>query len=221
MPLFTSPFGADGRTSGARGYNPIFGGVPNIPSAGATQGSVNSIINSAIPGFNGLTQTGTQLIQDLMSGKLSPGTVNEIQDAGAAQAAASGVPGASREFGSVFADQVLRNIGTASEKRQQQGFGNLLSLLQGYSGTAMLTPAQIADQQNTRATYDAAPIPAYAIPYMMDTYKNAAGGGSGNPATGRSSAPGPESYVISGGKKYNMLDPFESSQFNWNRNRFL
>lgn len=178
---------ASANVLGARGYSPIFGGVPNLPGAGQTQGTVNSVINSAIPGFSGLTQTGTQLIDDLMNGKLPQGVVNDIQDAGAIQAAAGGMPGASRDFGSVFANEILRNVGTASQERKQRGFTNLLDMLRSYSGTAALTPGQVADQGNTKAMYDSAPIPSYAIPYMMDQYRSASmasspasGSGGGN-----------------------------------------
>lgn len=165
--------------SGARGYDPRFGGVPNLPTSTATQSNVTSILNQAIPNFSGLTSGASSHINDLMNGRLPMSVQNDIQDAGAAQAVAGGMPGNSRDFGGVFGNSVLRNIGVAGEGRKQQGFQDLLSLLQGYSGTAALTPAQTQDQDNTRAIYDSAPIPAYAIPYMEGQYQAAA-----NPAGG-------------------------------------
>jgi hypothetical protein len=159
--------------TGARGYNPIFGGVPNLPTATGTQTNVSNILNQAIPGFSGLTQSATTRIDDLMNGRLPQSVINEIQDAGAAQAVAGGMPGNSRDFGGVFGNSVLRNIGSAAEGRKQQGFQDLLALLQGYSGTAALTPEQTQDQENARAIYASAPIPGYAIPYMQNQYQQA------------------------------------------------
>lgn len=172
-----SPTGA--AAGGARGYSPIYGGVPNLPTSTGTQNNVTSILNQAIPNFSGLTSGASSHIDDLMNNRLPVSVQNDIQDAGAAQAVAGGMPGNSREFGGVFGNSVLRNIGIAGEGRQQQGFQDLLALLQGYSGTAALTTAQTQDQDNTRAIYDSAPIPAYAIPYMEGRYQAAA-----NPAGG-------------------------------------
>lgn len=169
-------------SEGGGGYSPIFGGKPRIKTPGQVQGDVSSILDSVIPGFSGLSGTASKYLDDLMNGRLPPSVVNEIQDAGAAQAVAGGMPGGSREWGNTFAQGVLRNIGGAAEERKTKGLSGLLSMLQGYSGTAALTPAQVQDQSNTRAIYDSAPVPAYAIPYMMNTYKNAAGGGG--PAAG-------------------------------------
>lgn len=167
--------------SGARGYDPRFGGVPDLPTSTGTQSNVTSILNQAIPNFGGLTSAASSHIEDLMNNRLPMSVQNDIQDAGAAQAVAGGMPGNSRDFGGVFGNSVLRNIGIAGEGRKQQGFQDLLSLLQGFSGTAVLTPAQTQDQDNTRAIYDSAPIPAYAIPYMENQYRAAANpaGGSG------------------------------------------
>lgn len=184
---------------GARGYSPVFGGVPNLPSAGAVQGDLSSILNGAIPGFSGLSQNASGYIDDLMGGRLPPSVINEIQDAGAAQAVASGIPGASRDFGSVFGNEVLRNIGTAAETRKQKGFSSLLDLLRSYSGTAALTPGQVQDQGNSRAMYDSAPIPSYAVPYMMDTYKKAAASGGGGSSA---QAPITQGWMTSNGRKF-------------------
>jgi len=77
-----------------------------------------------------------------MSGRLTSGERKEIFNAGAERGVANGMPGSSASGGSLFANADLRNIGLASGQRQQQGFQDLLSMLQGYSGTVVPTTGQ-------------------------------------------------------------------------------
>lgn len=81
---------------------------------------------TGVPGFAGLDSQAIQLIRQMMSGQLAPGTTGAINDAAAGQAVASGMPGSNRIGGSLFGNRVLRDIGRSSEQQQQQGFENLL-----------------------------------------------------------------------------------------------
>jgi len=106
---------------------------------------------SVIPGFQGNTGKASSLIKELLSGKLSKGERGAIYNAGAERATLGGMPGSSGSGGSLFANADLRNIGRASGERQQQGFQDFLSMLQGFSGTVVPTAGQeLQNQQFTR-----------------------------------------------------------------------
>ena len=104
-----------------------------------------SLIN-AIPGFSGLSSQSSDLIRQLMSGQLTTGERSSIYNAGAERGIMGGMPGSSASGGSLFANADLRNIGRASGERQQQGFQDFLSMLQGFSGT--VAPSAGQEQQN-------------------------------------------------------------------------
>jgi hypothetical protein len=105
-----------------------------------------SLINS-IPGFTGLSSSSSDLIKSLMSGQLTTGERSAIYNAGAERGIMGGMPGSSASGGSLFANADLRNIGLASGQRQQQGFQDFLSMLQGYSGTVAPSAGQESSQQ--------------------------------------------------------------------------
>lgn len=104
-----------------------------------------SLIN-AIPGFSGLSSQSSDLIRQLMSGQLTTGERSSIYNAGAERGIMGGMPGSSAMGGSLYANADLRNIGRASGERQQQGFQDFLSMLQGYSGTVAPTVGQEMQQ---------------------------------------------------------------------------
>lgn len=105
-----------------------------------------SQLASIIPGFSALTADSSNLIKQLMSGQLTGGERRAIYDAGAERGVAGGMPGSTGIAGSLFANADLRNIGVASGQRQQQGFQDLLAMLQGYSGTVAPTAGQEIQQ---------------------------------------------------------------------------
>lgn len=105
-------------------------------------------LTSAIPGFGGLNNQASDLIKQLMSGQLTTGVKNSIYDAGAERATLGGMPGSTGMGGSLFANGDLRNIGRAADDQQQRGFQDLLSLLQGYSGT--VSPSAGQELQDTQ-----------------------------------------------------------------------
>ncbi len=109
-------------------------------------------LNSAIPGFSRNTSKASSIINELMAGKLSRGERNQISDYGAERATLGGMPGSSGQGGSLFANADLRNLGLQAGQRQQQGIQDLLSMLQGYSGTVIPTAGQ--EQQNQQFNSD-------------------------------------------------------------------
>ncbi|MGV1047656.1 MAG: hypothetical protein ACOYD4_03905 [Solirubrobacterales bacterium] len=99
--------------------------------------TVNALdqINQAIPGFSGLSEQATQRISDLMAGKLPADVQSQIRSAGATQAQISGMPGSNMMSGTLAGNRTLRDIGKTSYEAGQQGFTDLMSMLQNYSGT--------------------------------------------------------------------------------------
>lgn len=113
-----------------------------------------AINNLNIPGFSGLTGDASNLIKNLFTGTLTPGSRKAIYDAGAERGVASGMPGSTGYAGSLFANADLRNIGRAAEDQQQKGFQDLLAMITGYSGTVAPTVGQDIQQQQFSTTSD-------------------------------------------------------------------
>lgn len=110
--------------------------------------NMTSPLNSVLPGLSKNLGQSSDIIGQLLSGNLTSGERRSIFNAGAERGVMSGMPGSTAVGGSLFANADLRNIGLASGQRQQQGIQDLLSLLQGVSGTVVPTAGQeIQDQQ--------------------------------------------------------------------------
>lgn len=181
----TGPYGTNNSPT-VRGYNPAYGGVPVLPTGQQLQSNITGILNQAIPGFNGLTNSASSIIGDSMSGKLPTDVQNLISDRSATQAVASGMPGSSNTGNTLFGNRTLRDLGLTSLARKDQGVKDLIGLLQGFSGAATPTVGQLQDQDNSKAEFDSAPLPAEAAKEqerLYDKYSNPAagtvGGGGG------------------------------------------
>lgn len=99
-----------------------------------TDTNFGGAIETAIPGFAGLTNSATGIIRQLMSGLPSAAPT---QRANAYFGANSGMPGS----------DFVRNrgfdlYGEKAEQYKQRGFQDLLALLQGYSGTVAPTTGE-------------------------------------------------------------------------------
>lgn len=93
-------------------------------------------INQAVPGLPGLTRSATNIIQSELGGLPSP---TETRTANAAWGAGAGLPP-----GTPFLENRGRRLYQSEiEQRQRQGLQDLLSFLQGYSGTVSATPGQL------------------------------------------------------------------------------
>jgi hypothetical protein len=177
MATFPRTLSATG--GGARGYDPRFGGVPELPTSGQLSTNVQNILGQAIPGYQGLTQSASGIIGDAMSGAV-PGDVQRvINNAAATQAVRSGMPGSNQISGTLIGNRSLRDLGLTSLDRQDRGVKDFISLLQGVSGTAAPTFGQAQEQENARAQYSSAPNPASAAAEQERLYNKYA-----NPAAG-------------------------------------
>lgn len=109
--------------------------APNNPTPSVP--SISNILNSALPGIGGATNSAVSYVSDMLNGLPSPSNARRINAYGGA---ASGMPGS--EF--------VRNrgydiYGQQAEQRKSQGFRDLLALLSGGSG--ILFP-NVAQQQS-------------------------------------------------------------------------
>jgi hypothetical protein len=143
-------------------YSAAYGGIPTLQSPNELQGNMSNILNQAIPGYSGLTQSATGIIGDAMAGQV-PGDVSRlINDTAASRAVASGMPGSNAMPGTLVGNRSLRDLGLTSLQRQDTGVRDLLGFLQGVSGTAAPTFGQAQDQQNQISTLASAPDPQAA-----------------------------------------------------------
>lgn len=99
-------------------------------------------LNSAIPGFSGLTGNASSYIKQLMSGSITPGERSAVYQAGAERGTLGGMPGGSTQSGNIFANNDLRTLGLMAGERQQQGLNSFMNLLQTVSGTVVPTAGQ-------------------------------------------------------------------------------
>jgi len=104
-------------------------------------GRPNRKFDTGIPGFDMLSQSASSNISDLLKGTESPGIT---QNMNAQWGVEAGVPGTDFLRG-----RATDLYGQRAAGRQQQGLGNLLSMLQGYSGTAVARPGDIMGQQTS------------------------------------------------------------------------
>lgn len=157
----------------------IYGSKPVLPSTQGLQSTMTNILNQAIPNYSGLAQQSSSIIGDAMSGRLPPDVQNLIRDNAATQAVLGGMPGSSNISGSLYGNRTLRDLGLTSLGRQDQGFKDFISILQGVSGTAAPTFGQAQEQENAIAKFQAAPDPSAAAAEqerLFNKYSNPAAG---------------------------------------------
>ena len=116
---------------------PTFTGSTGTPSS--TTAPANRKFETGIPGFDMLSQSASSNISDLLKGVESPAIT---QNMNAQWGVGAGVPGTDFLRG-----RATDLYGQRAAGRQQQGLGNLLSMLQGYSGTAVARPGDIMGQE--------------------------------------------------------------------------
>jgi len=169
-------------------YSSEYGGIPALASSDTISSQIQGILNRVIPGFSGAVGSAADYTKKLLSGVLSPETKNAIQDSAATWGASTGMPGFNPS--TLGFNRGLKNIGLTSLGQQQQGLGNLLQMLQGFSGSVAPNFSQAADQSNTAEEYASAPSPAANIEALTRRYLDAM-----NPASGRAAGFQPESRV--------------------------
>jgi len=155
--------GAFGRTPGAVGPPP----------------STYAQVGNVAPALPQLTKSATDVVGSELSGQLSPGTINFLQDTAARFGISAGMPGmGAGGFGS---NQFLRNLGMTSEGLSQRGVQDYQGIL-GTLASTQLQPGLEYEIASQNAINAAAPDPRQAAQEqlkLMQQYYNLE-----NPATG-------------------------------------
>lgn len=99
-------------------------------------------LNTALPDFAQLTGAASSNIKSLLSGQLTRGQQNAIQDFRATQAVGGGMPGTAMTGGTLYGNAAVMDAGIQSGKNQQSGLENFLNMLKSFSGTVVPTTGQ-------------------------------------------------------------------------------
>jgi hypothetical protein len=142
----------------------VAGGAPTnaygtTPQPIAMPTSLYSQVVGVNPALGGLAAPAANAIGSELSGSLSQGTQNLLQDKAAAFGVNSGMPGL--QPGSLALNNLLAQMGTSSEALTQQGIGNYGSIL-GTTANTQLDPALQADVGEWNSIIRSAPDPQAA-----------------------------------------------------------
>lgn len=166
----------------------MFGGVPG---AIGTPPSIYDELKSSVPNYAGLTSGATGDIGSELSGRLSTGTTNMLQDKAAAFGVNSGMPGGT-PGNTLTTQNFLNSLGLTSEGLSHEGLTDY-NTFTGTAGGQQTDPNLNFGVATQNALDAAAPNPTAAATYaqsLYDKYANPAqnlpksawnpGGGTGN-----------------------------------------
>ena len=123
----------------------------------------------AMPGLPGLTKSAGDVVQSQLSGEVSPGTADYLQQLSAQWGVGAGMPGMGA--GSVGASGLVRSLGLTSEDLANKGVGNFNNLLGTVAGT-QLSPETQANVNMYNTQLAAAPDPALAAQQQIASTKD-------------------------------------------------
>ena len=123
----------------------------------------------AMPGLPGLTKSAGDVVQSQLSGEVSPGTADYLQQLSAQWGVGAGMPGMGA--GSVGASGLVRSLGLTSEDLANKGVGNFNNLLGTVAGT-QLSPETQANVNMYNTQLAAAPDPALAAQQQIASMKD-------------------------------------------------
>jgi hypothetical protein len=136
---------------GAFGSNPAPINLPN-PSAD---------LNSVLPGVPGTNNQLSGVIQNELSGQISPDTMNLLQNQSAARGVSSGMPWTT-SGNNLNLQNLLTNAGLTSENQVSKGVSDYNSTIPTISSTQTLNPALQLEGNTQNAMDAAAPDPGAA-----------------------------------------------------------
>lgn len=172
------------------GYNPAYGGIPNVPNPTATAAAANAgnaanlpglestaanlnpfnqnqllgQYNMAIPNYAALTQTASGNAMQQLSGQVPTDVINELLTGAAERGITGGMPGSPNSNAAY-----LRALGLTSIGQQATGMQNLHQLTadapiaKPFDPASMfVTPEQEQEAQMAANLYASAPNPAAA-----------------------------------------------------------
>jgi len=115
--------------------------LPGLPDASARK------FATGIPGFDELSGMASGNVKNLLAGTEDPGITRNMN---AEWGAASGMAPGSEYLN----NRAIDLYGQRGAARKQQGFQDLLAMLQGYSGTVVASPGQIFGDEASRRSAD-------------------------------------------------------------------
>lgn len=127
-------------------------------------------LSNVYPNLTGTNAAASEALLSKLSGQLSPGTINTIQDAAARYGVRSGMPGSNAVPGSIPYNLNLATLGLTSEGQTQQGLQDYSSLIPTVSQTQTVQPGLQAEIAATNAVNAAAPNPGAAQSYAQQLY---------------------------------------------------
>lgn len=184
-----------GGTSTGGGYNPAFGGIPQLPSPVASAGqaiqgdSANmsqllqllssldtgqqsqllSQYNMAIPNYSQLTQTASTNTGQDLHGEVPQDVISQLTQQASERGISTGMPGSDNSNAAY-----LRALGLTSLGQQQTGQQNLATMTTTAPNAGLfnpasflVTPEQQQQEASAQALYSSAPIPAAAASKAM------------------------------------------------------
>lgn len=158
-----------GRTGGVGGGGYGGGAYGGIPGPIGVPPNIYAQTAGVVPNLDKLSAGAGAVAGSELAGVLSPETIRNIQDQGAAWGIGAGMPGFTP--GSLVQNRSLRNLGLQTEALQHQGIGDFLSTLTGIGGT-MTNPALAAEIANRNSIFAAAPNPAAAAAELERQWLN-------------------------------------------------
>jgi hypothetical protein len=145
-----------------------------------------------LPGLAEANQAASAALLAKLGGRLSPGTLKQMQDYEAQFAARSGMPGSNAIPGTIAYNRGARDIGTTAEAETEKGLADYARLVAAVSGTQTVPPALQADIAGRNAAMAAAPDPFQQQSHaemLYNEYLNRIRGPGGGTQTGTMPSP--------------------------------
>lgn len=127
-----------------------------------------SDLAAVYPNLTGTNAAASQALLSKLRGELSPGTINQIQDAAARFGVGAGIPGSG-----LTRNMAARNIGLTSEQLQREGLSAYPGLMSSIAQTQMVSPALQTEIASQNALYGAAPDPREAAAAEIGLFNSA------------------------------------------------
>lgn len=149
-------------TGSPTGYEPAYGGIPNLPpyvtdTASMTGTDVQANLVKNLPGYMGMVGADVGNIQSNLAGALPADVIQQLQQRAAERGIATGAPGSANTSA-----EYLRALGLTSLQLQQLGHSQLTEAMARTPVQQTQQTSQTRDLGAERAIYASAPVPGAA-----------------------------------------------------------
>jgi hypothetical protein len=165
MAYGTMPRGGTAPT--ASGYEPAYGGIPQLPkyttdSTSMTGTDVQANLVKNLPNYMGMVGADVGNISQNLAGALPPDVIQQIQQQAAERGIQTGSPGSANTSA-----EYLRALGLTSLQLQQLGHSQLTEAMQRTPVQQTQAGTSTQDLSAQQAIYNAAPVPGAAARQAM------------------------------------------------------